>query len=98
MSLTLTWRVADAAGAPGTRTIVLSVISLLNEPNISSPANVDASVEFRKWKDGGEDTYLRKVTAEVERTKATAAADGVVVPETVEAYCIQTVVDQPDER
>ena len=33
------------------RTILLSVVSLLNEPNTSSPANVDASVMFRRWKD-----------------------------------------------
>ncbi|OXB52839.1 hypothetical protein ASZ78_013385, partial [Callipepla squamata] len=32
-------------------TILLSVISLLNEPNTFSPANVDASVMFRKWRD-----------------------------------------------
>jgi ubiquitin-protein ligase len=29
-------------------TIMLSVISLLNAPNFSSPANVDSSVEWRK--------------------------------------------------
>lgn len=34
-----------------TRTILLSVISLLNEPNTFSPANVDASVMYRKWRD-----------------------------------------------
>ena len=33
------------------RTILLSIISLLNEPNTYSPANVDASVMYRKWKD-----------------------------------------------
>ncbi|XP_054573562.1 ubiquitin-conjugating enzyme E2 R1 isoform X3 [Eptesicus fuscus] len=33
------------------RTILLSVISLLNEPNTFSPANVDASVMYRKWKE-----------------------------------------------
>lgn len=33
------------------RTILLSVISLLNEPNTYSPANVDASVMYRKWRD-----------------------------------------------
>ena len=33
------------------RTILLSVISLLNEPNPFSPANVDASVMYRKWKE-----------------------------------------------
>ncbi len=34
-----------------TRTILLSVISLLNEPNTSSAANVDASVLYRRWRD-----------------------------------------------
>ncbi len=34
-----------------TRTILLSVVSLLNEPNTYSPANVDASVMYRRWKD-----------------------------------------------
>ena len=34
-----------------TRTVLLSVISLLNEPNTFSPANVDASVMYRRWKD-----------------------------------------------
>lgn len=33
------------------RTILLSVISLLNEPNTFSPANVDASIMFRKWQE-----------------------------------------------
>lgn len=36
---------------PSPRTILLSVISLLNEPNTFSPANVDASVMYRKWKE-----------------------------------------------
>ena len=36
------------------RTILLSVISLLNEPNCSSPANVDASVLYRKYKDANQ--------------------------------------------
>ena len=33
------------------RTILLSVISLLNEPNTYSAANIDASVLYRKWRD-----------------------------------------------
>lgn len=37
--------------AASPRTILLSVISLLNEPNTFSPANVDASVMYRKWKE-----------------------------------------------
>jgi len=43
------------------RTILLSVISLLNEPNTMSPANVDASVMYRQWKEGLDDTYEKKV-------------------------------------
>jgi ubiquitin-conjugating enzyme E2 G1 len=27
--------------------IILSVISMLNDPNIDSPANLDAAIEFR---------------------------------------------------
>jgi len=37
------------------------VISLLNEPNTQSPANVDASVMYRKWKDQHDDQYKVKV-------------------------------------
>jgi ubiquitin-conjugating enzyme E2 R len=43
------------------RTVLLSVISLLNEPNTSSPANVDASVMYRKWKEGKDDEYPKIV-------------------------------------
>lgn len=31
------------------RTILLSVISMLNEPNTFSPANVDASIMYRRY-------------------------------------------------
>jgi len=44
-------------------TILLSIISLLSAPNISSPANVDASVEWRKDKD----TYRKRVAQLVEK-------------------------------
>ena len=44
------------------RTILLSVISLLNEPNTFSPANVDASVMFRKWRESkGKDSEYEKI-------------------------------------
>uniref|UniRef100_A0A8C4WZ71 Cell division cycle 34 n=1 Tax=Eptatretus burgeri TaxID=7764 RepID=A0A8C4WZ71_EPTBU len=41
------------------RTILLSVISLLSEPNTFSPANVDASVMYRRWResDGRDSEY-----------------------------------------
>lgn len=48
--MTQTWCLSVFVSAV-VRTILLSVISLLNEPNTFSPANVDASVMFRKWRD-----------------------------------------------
>lgn len=72
------------------RTILLSIISLLNEPNTFSPANVDASVMFRKWKDskGKEGEYENIIRKQVLKTKEEAAKDGVVVPTTIAQYCV----------
>merc|ERR1712146_780977 len=36
----------------GVEAILISVISMLNDPNIESPANLDASVQFRDDLDG----------------------------------------------
>ncbi|CAH8475113.1 unnamed protein product [Heterobilharzia americana] len=72
------------------RTILLSVISLLNEPNINSAAHVDASVAYRKWKEsnGAEDEYERVVRSLVRATHEEAEKDRVVVPTTLEDYCV----------
>jgi len=72
------------------RTVLLSVISLLNEPNTFSPANVDASVMFRKWKDskGKESEYENIIRKQVSATKGDAERDQVTVPTTLEAYCV----------
>ena len=45
------------------RTILLSVISLLNEPNTFSAANVDASVLYRRWRDsrGKDKQYIEQI-------------------------------------
>ena len=45
------------------RTILLSVISLLNEPNTFSAANVDASVLYRKWREsrGKDKQYIELI-------------------------------------
>jgi ubiquitin-conjugating enzyme E2 R len=72
------------------RTILLSVISLLNEPNTMSPANVDASVLYRKWRDGVDKEYERIVKAQVAASRVDAEKDGVFVPTTVEEYCKQS--------
>ena len=41
----------------GVESIILSVISMLNDPNINSPANLDAAVEYRDSRE----TYVKKV-------------------------------------
>ncbi|GMT29186.1 hypothetical protein PFISCL1PPCAC_20483, partial [Pristionchus fissidentatus] len=80
------------------RTVLLSVISLLNEPNTSSPANVDASVMYRKWKAGDDKQYEKIVRQQVEHTKEEARADGVVVPETIDEYCIKETPPTDDDN
>ena len=73
------------------RTILLSVISLLNEPNTQSPANVDASVMYRKWREGKDDKYKNVIREHVAASRDEAAKDGVNVPQTVEEYCRHSV-------
>ena len=41
----------------GVEAVLLSVISMMNDPNISSPANIDASVQYRDDRE----TYNQKV-------------------------------------
>ncbi|XP_018416074.1 PREDICTED: ubiquitin-conjugating enzyme E2 R1 [Nanorana parkeri] len=81
------------------RTILLSVISLLNEPNTFSPANVDASVMYRRWKEskGCDQEYTDIIRKQVLSTKADAEMDGVKVPTTLAEYCVKTKVPAPDE-
>eukprot|EP00051_Salpingoeca_urceolata_P012894 m.160939 g.160939 ORF g.160939 m.160939 type:complete len:231 (+) comp17631_c5_seq2:2006-2698(+) len=77
------------------RTILLSVISLLNEPNTASPANVDASVAYRAWREGKSEDYKRRVEGEVKRSRSVAEAEGVHIPASLEEYCIKhTPVEQ----
>eukprot|EP00128_Syssomonas_multiformis_P009924 Colp12_sorted_trinity150504_noHs@20727 len=64
------------------RTILISVVSLLNEPNITSPANVDASVMYRDRRS----EYVAIVNAQVDKSRARAEAEGIYVPTTVEDY------------
>ncbi|XP_076354468.1 ubiquitin-conjugating enzyme E2 R1-like isoform X3 [Tachypleus tridentatus] len=73
------------------RTILLSVISLLNEPNTFSPANVDASVMYRRWKEsrGKDKEYENIVRKQVAASRSEAEKDNVVVPTTLDEYCIR---------
>ncbi|UYV63267.1 CDC34 [Cordylochernes scorpioides] len=73
------------------RTVLLSVISLLNEPNTFSPANVDASVMYRRWKEsrGKDKEYENIIRKQVAASRQEAEKDNVVVPTTIEEYCIK---------
>ncbi|OQV11621.1 Ubiquitin-conjugating enzyme E2 R1 [Hypsibius exemplaris] len=69
--------------------VVMSIVSLLNEPNTSSPANVDAGIMYRRWKEHGDLEYERIVKEQVEASKLEAERDGVKVPTTVHEYCVR---------
>ncbi|EGD72467.1 ubiquitin-conjugating enzyme [Salpingoeca rosetta] len=71
------------------RTILLSVISILNEPNTSSPANVDANVSFLKYKRGESDDYLQRVKHDVQASQRLAKEDGVTIPSSIDDYVIK---------
>lgn len=81
------------------RTVLLSIISLLNEPNTFSPANVDASVMYRKWRDskGKDKEYENIIRKQVQATKADADKDGVKVPTTLAEYCVTCKPAQQDD-
>ncbi|KAF9424845.1 hypothetical protein HW555_000146, partial [Spodoptera exigua] len=76
------------------RTVLLSVISLLNEPNTFSPANVDASVMYRRWRDskGKDKEYENIIRKQAQVARTEAEKEGIVVPLTLEDYCIKTQV------
>ncbi|KAL5285685.1 CDC34 family protein [Megaselia abdita] len=80
------------------RTILLSVISLLNEPNSFSPANVDASVMYRRWKDsqGKDNEYPNIIRKQALAAKAEAEKEGIFVPTTLEDYCRKPAAKSSD--
>jgi len=74
------------------RTILLSIISLLNEPNTMSPANVDASVIYRKYKEskGKDKQYETIIHKQVTKSRQDAESEGIKIPTTIEEYCLNT--------
>lgn len=62
--------------------VLISIISLLEDPNVSSPANIDASVELRK----NPDAYKKKVLQEVERLKTDIPEDFIMPESELFAY------------
>jgi len=81
------------------RTVLLSVVSLLNEPNTFSPANVDASVMYRRFKEskGTDKEYENIIRRQVSQSRLDAERDNVVVPLTQEDYCIKTRLAARDD-
>ncbi|CAD7673219.1 unnamed protein product [Nyctereutes procyonoides] len=80
-------------------TILLSIISLLNEPNTFSLANVDAFVMYRKWKEskGKDREYTDIIRNQVLGTKVDAEWNGVKVPTLLAEYCVKTKAPAPNE-
>jgi len=68
------------------RTILMSIISLLNEPNCSSPANVDASVMYRKFKEHRDNEYETIIKKQVNESKLVAESEGIIIPKTLDDY------------
>lgn len=63
--------------------VLISIVSLLEDPNVLLPANLDASVELRK----NPDAYKKKVLQEVQRL-IQDIPEGFVVPESEHAYSV----------
>ncbi|TPX61882.1 hypothetical protein PhCBS80983_g00829 [Powellomyces hirtus] len=73
--------------------ILLSVISLLNDPNTSSPANVDASIQFRKDKKA----FDAKVKELVEKSKKDIPAD-LVMPTSEADFLVKRPIEIEEDE
>ncbi|KAJ3412787.1 hypothetical protein HDV05_000254 [Chytridiales sp. JEL 0842] len=73
--------------------ILLSIVSLLNDPNVSSPANVDAAVLWRNKRD----EYIAKVKGQVEASKKDIPPD-LVMPKSAADFIVkqQTPTEEDD--
>lgn len=72
----------------GVRTVIMSIISLLNEPNTFSPANVDASVMFRDFKTGKSQKYAEFCSKCVLTSQIEARQSGIPIPRNIDDYII----------
>lgn len=84
--------------AQNVRTILMSIISLLNEPNCSSPANVDASVMYRKFKEKKDKEYPAIIRQQVEESKLDAEREGISIPKTLDDYVAPSRVDVNEKK
>ncbi|GAV55901.1 hypothetical protein ZYGR_0AZ00720 [Zygosaccharomyces rouxii] len=72
--------------------VLISIVSLLEDPNISSPANVDAAVDYRK----NPDQYKQRVKSEVDRSKQDLPP-GFIMPTSESAYISNTSKKEESE-
>lgn len=72
------------------RSVLLSVISMLNEPNTTSPANADAARMYSVWRKSNQKDaeYENRVRHLVEQTRQEAAHDNVKIPTSMEDYLV----------
>lgn len=79
---------------------MMSIISLLNEPNTFSPANVDASVMYRRYIEskGTDKEYENIIKKQVSATREDAERDGVQVPTTLEEYCVKSAPNDEENN
>ncbi|WPK22886.1 hypothetical protein PUMCH_000107 [Australozyma saopauloensis] len=61
--------------------VLISIVSLLEDPNVNSPANMDASLELRK----NPEMYKERVLQEVQRSKKNIPP-GFVIPNSEHAF------------
>lgn len=73
--------------------VLISIVSLLEDPNISSPANVDAAVDYRK----NPEQYKQRVHLEVERSKQDIPP-GFIMPSSQTAYVSQKRDEQEETK
>ncbi|OAF68609.1 hypothetical protein A3Q56_03618 [Intoshia linei] len=68
-------------------TVLISIISLLSEPNTSSPANVEASLMYRRYlTKSDKDEYLTVIKKNIRDSKIEAKKDGISIPTTLKEY------------
>jgi ubiquitin-conjugating enzyme E2 R len=77
--------------AQSVESVLISIVSLLSSPNTESPANVDASVTWRKDRE----TFDKRVQEDVERSKKDVPP-GFIMPEDEHAYVAPKTTEAND--
>jgi ubiquitin-conjugating enzyme E2 R len=71
----------------------MSIVSLLSDPNVNSPANVDAAVMWRKDREA----YDKRVAEDVARSRLHLPKD-FRMPEAGSAYVAPKVMERKEEH